>query len=232
MSAPQSNSPSRDQPSGHIPSVISVPTTRVGAMQTMLNMDSSHQAGSQGAPAATRDIYIPTSAQEFANMAEALVHASPTAAPASPHAHAPPPGSPPPPAPAPATQFISDITVPPVAPSTSSHGGRPHSSPQGTARVTRSSYALPELGYIQPQPMLAPGDEAYRRSTTHHGPKCFAFRINTRDSDDQEKRKVRVYSLIAISVFADRPVVVSLFPTSSSKVLWVSDWNRRSMKPG
>lgn len=54
--------------------------------------------------------------------------------------------------------------------------------------------------------MPAPGDEAYRRSTTHHGPKCFAFRINTRDSDDQEKRKVRVYSLIAISVFAYRPL--------------------------
>ena len=203
MSAPQSNPPNRDQPSGHIPSVISVPTTPIGAMQTMLNMLSSHQAGSQGAPAATRDMPTPILAQEIANMAERLVHASTSAAPASLHTHAPQPGSPPTPALAPATQFVSDVTVPPVSASTSSHGGRPHSPPQGTARVTQSSSALPGLGYIQPQLIPVPGGEAYRHSTAHYAESETFGPIKSRDSDDQEKKskKVRVYSLIAISFF-------------------------------
>ena len=211
MSAPQSNPPNRDQPSGHVPSVISVPTTPMGAMQTMLNMLSTHQAGSQGAPApvATRDIHIPTSAQEIANMAEALVHASASAAPASPHAltHSPPSGSPPPPAPAPTTQFVADVTIPPVAASSSSHGGRPHTPPRGTARVTRSSSALPELGYIQPRPIPVPGGDAYRRSTAHYAESETFAPINARD-DQEKKSKVRVHSFpIAFSVFfADRPV--------------------------
>ena len=199
MSAPQSNPPNRDQPSGHIPSVISVPTTPMGAMQTMLNMLSSHQAGSQGAPAATRDIHIPTSAQEIANVAEALVHASPFAAPGSPHTHSPPP------APAPTTQFVSDVTVPPVAASASSHGGRPHSPPRGTARVTRSSSALPELGYIHPRPIPVPGGETFRRSTAHYAESETFGPTNTRD--DQGKIKVRVYSFDdPFCFFADCPI--------------------------
>ena len=149
-------------------------------------MLSSHQAGSQGAPAATRDIHIPTSAQEIANVAEALVHASPFAAPGSPHTHSPPP------APAPTTQFVSDVTVPPVAASASSHGGRPHSPPRGTARVTRSSSALPELGYIHPRPIPVPGGETFRRSTAHYAESETFGPTNTRD--DQGKIKVRAYS--------------------------------------
>ena len=231
MSAPQSNPPNRDQPSGHVPSVISVPTTPMGAMQTMLNMLSTHQAGSQGAPApvATRDIHIPTSAQEIANMAEALVHASASAAPASPHAltHSPPPGSPPPPAPAPTTQFVADVTIPPVAASSSSHGGRPHTPPRGTARVTRSSSALPELGYIQPRPIPVPGGDAYRRSTAHYAESETFAPINARD-DQEKKSKVRVHSFpIAFSVFS----LTVLSRISSPQVLWASDWNRRSRKP-
>lgn len=99
-------------------------------------------------------------------MADAFVHAS-AASPTSAHAHAPPPG-PPPLGSAPATQIAPDVTVPPVAASTSSHGGRPHSPPRGTARVTRSSSALPELGYIHPRPIPVPGGDAYRRSTAHY----------------------------------------------------------------
>lgn len=187
MSAPQSNPPDREQPSGHIPSVISVPTTPGGAMQTMLSMLSSH-VGSQGAQPSTRQISIPTSAQEIAQMADAFVHAS-AASPTSAHAHAhAPPAGPPPSAHALATQIASDgVTFPPAAASTSSDGGRPHSPPRVPPRVTRSSSALPELGYIHPRPIPIPGGEAYRRSTAHYAESETFGPTNTKD--DQEKSK-------------------------------------------
>ena len=180
------------QHTGHLPPVISVPTTSRGAVQTMMSMIPS-LGHTQDAPSS-----------------------HPVAV--SPHEMAPgtyvPGATPPPNGHAPATQIAADIAVPAPAASISSQGGRPHSPPRATARVTRSSSALPELSYIHPRPIPVPGGEVFRRSTaTAHHADDDSF-LDTRDDRSEYKFKffktksrvkrrphVRVQSLIITSVF-------------------------------
>ena len=174
------------QPTRHLPPVISVPTTPLGAVQSMMSLLPS-LTHSQGAPhEVPPGTYVPGSAP-----------------PPPPRAHAP----------APATQFAADVAVPAPAASVSSHGGRPHTPPRATARVTRSSSALPELSYIPPLPIPVPGGPALRRSTaTAHYADNDSF-MGARDDASEYKFKflktksrtkrrphVRVQPLIITSV--------------------------------
>ena len=123
-SAPQSNEST--QPTGR---AIPVPTTPLGAVQTMMSL-FPHLSASQGGPSThtvSPDTYAPAS---------------------GPHANAQP---------APPTQFVpADITIPAPAASISSHGGRPYTPPR-IARVTRSTSGVADLSsYHPPRPVIPP----------------------------------------------------------------------------
>ena len=196
MSAPQPNE--QTQPTGHLPPIISVPTTPLGAVQTMASLLPS-PAYSQGAPSA-----YPAAVSPHEMPPGTYVPRS------APPAHAP--------APAPATQIAANVVVPAPAASVSSHSGRTHSPPHGTARVTHSSSALPELPYIQPAPIPVfggPGGESLRRTTAHHADSETFGSGHNRDDPEKDKSKVRVHSLITTPVSADPLAAVPLPSTSS-----------------
>jgi hypothetical protein len=158
----QESAPQPNESTGRAPSTIPVPTTPLGAVQTMMSL-FPHLAASQGGqPAHTvsPDTYAPAS---------------------GPHAH-PPPAS--------ATQFVPDITVPAPAASVSSHGGRPYTPPR-TARVTRSTSGVADLSsYHPPRPVIPPlNGEGLRRSTaTTHFEDIEGLRPTGDDQDQKESR--------------------------------------------
>ncbi|KAH8977157.1 hypothetical protein EDB83DRAFT_1622683 [Lactarius deliciosus] len=149
----------------HIPPVISVPTTPLGAVQTMISL-LSPPATAQGAPPPHA---MPTSPAGISP--DVPVHAS-----------APPP---PPPPPAPPTHIATD-PVDPALGSVSSHGPRASTPPRGTARVTRSYPALPELSHPPPRPVPLPGADG-RRLTAHYADSETAW--HTRDDVDPTREK-------------------------------------------
>ena len=178
MSVPQPNEST--QPTGHLPPVISVPTTPHGAVQTAMSLLSS-LGYSQGGP----------SAHSVAGSPHEISPGTYVPGSAPPHGHAP--------APAPATQIAADIAILAPSASVSSYRGRPHSSSRGTASVMRSTSALPELGYIQPTAFG--GGEGSRRSTAHRADSEAFGPGQNRDDPEKEKSKVCVHSLITIPCF-------------------------------
>lgn len=146
----------------HIPPVISVPTTPLGAVQTMMSL-LSPPASAQGAPPP---------------------HATP-ASPAQFSPDVPVQASAPPPPPAPPTHIATDPTDPALG-SVSSHGARASTPPRGTARVTRSYPALPELSHPPPRPVPLPGADG-RRLTAHYADSETAW--HTRDDVDPTREK-------------------------------------------
>ena len=165
MSTPQPNAPTTS--AGPAPPVVPGPTTPLGAVQTMISLLSPPTA-SQGAPSSH------------------LTTASPVEISPPMPAFALP--APPPPVPAsvfvPATQVPADITLPAAA-SVSSHGERA-SPPRGTARVTRSYSALPELGLPPPRPIPVPGGDGFRRPTAH-----YEYSETVGQTRDEKKSSVR-----------------------------------------
>ncbi|KAF8261583.1 hypothetical protein EI94DRAFT_1810038 [Lactarius quietus] len=186
MSAPQPNPP--NQPSGHLPSAMPVPTTPLGMVQTAFSLLSA-PAGSQSAPSPHG---VAASSQEIAP--DAYV---PTSAPA----HAPTPSPP-----VHATQIAADIAFPALAASISSHGGRPPTPPRGP-RVIRTSSALPELAYYQPpaRPLPLPGSAGLRRSTgTAHDEDLESFE-QPRDVEDQYDYFFKWFKTKKVSVIKPKP---------------------------
>ncbi|KAH9020197.1 hypothetical protein EDB84DRAFT_1622993 [Lactarius hengduanensis] len=150
----------------HLPPVISVPTTPLGAVQTMISL-LSPPASAQGAPPP---------------------HATPAShAEISPdvpvHAYAPPPP------PTPPTHIATDPADPALG-SVSSHGARASTPPRGTARVTRSYPALPELSHPPPRPVPLPGADG-RRLTAHYADSETAW--HTRDDVDPVRSPITAY---------------------------------------
>ncbi|KAH9056320.1 hypothetical protein EDB87DRAFT_1261254 [Lactarius vividus] len=161
MSTPPPNAST--EPTFHIPPVISVPTTPLGAVQTMISL-LSPPAAAQGAPPPH-----PTPSSPAEISPDVPVHAS----------------APPAPAPPPPTHIATDPADPAPA-SISSHSGRPYTPPRGTARVTRSYPALPEPAHPPPRPVPLPGADG-RRLTAHYADSETAW--HTRDDVDPNREK-------------------------------------------
>ncbi|KAI9455704.1 hypothetical protein BJY52DRAFT_1279301 [Lactarius psammicola] len=173
MSTPQPNASTPPT----VPPVITVPTTPLGAAQTLISLLSPPGA-SQGTPSAQSAL---ASLLQMSADASAPASTSPASASAPP---APAPASPS--APAPATQTAAD-PADPAAASVSSHGGREHTPPRGTARVTRSYPALPEPSHPPARPIPIPGGDGYRRLTAHYADSETAWQA--RDDGDLNREK-------------------------------------------
>ncbi len=147
MSTPQPNAST--PPTVSTPPVIPVPTTPLGAVQTMMSL-LSPPVTSQGAPSLHP---APASHPEISS--DAPVPASVPPAPAS--------------APTPATYIAANPTFPAPA-SVSSQGGHAPTPPHGTTRTARYSYpTLPELSHPPPpRPISLPGVNCFRRMTAHY----------------------------------------------------------------
>ena len=205
MSTPQPNAST--PPTVSAPPVIPLPTTPLGAVQTMMSLLSPPVA-SQGAPSPHP---APASHPEISPDAPVPTSVPPASATA----------------PTPATYIAANPTFPAPA-SVSSHGGRAPTPPRETARTTRYSYpTLPEPSHPPPaRPIPLPGVNCFRRMTPH-----YTDSETIRQTRDD---RVHVRSLVPLMFPRGWLTLLLIVPppsTSTPTVRSAHDWSRRSILP-